>query len=53
MSIRADINKDDKKETLDACADMIEDYNKSNKDQLSEIEKLKLADVFGVDEDDD
>lgn len=53
LNLRADMDKEDKKETLDACTSLIDDYNKSNIDQQSEIEKLKLVDVLGVDEDEE
>lgn len=46
------MSKEDKKDTLDSCTSLLDDYNKQNKDQISDIEKLKLDFALGEDEDD-
>lgn len=53
LHIRGDMSKDEKNNTLEACASLIEDYNKQNKEQVSEIEKLKLDMNFGIDDEEE
>lgn len=44
MALRSNLDKQTKEDIIDACAQLIADYNKNNKDTQSEIEKLKLVD---------
>jgi hypothetical protein len=53
LNLRSDLNKESKNDTLEACANLIADYNKQNKNQVSDIEKLRLAENFGVDEEEE
>jgi hypothetical protein len=48
MHIRFDLDKDRKKDTIEGCKELIDDYNKHNKDD----ETTRLVDVLGMDEDD-
>ena len=51
MQIRYDIDKERKKETIQACKELLEDYNKHNQDEVMDVEKMKLLEVLGQDED--
>ncbi len=48
MSIRHDLTKEERKETADACKDLLDDYNKTNADQ--EDDKGRFMDVLGQDD---
>ena len=50
MALRSNLDKQTKEDIIDACAQLIADYNKNNKDTQSEIEKLKLVDQLGIDD---
>ena len=47
------MSKDEKANNIESCTSLIEDYNKTNKEQQSEIERLKLDQNFGIDEDEE
>jgi hypothetical protein len=47
MSIRFDLDKDRKKDTIEACRELLDDYNKHNLDDESVAEKARLVEVLG------
>lgn len=53
LSLRSNMDKKAKEDILEACGDLIADYNKNNKDTQSEVDKLKMIDVMGVDEEEE
>lgn len=53
LNIRGDMSKDEKANNLESCTSLIDDYNKTNKEQQSEIERLKLDSNFGIDEEEE
>ena len=49
MNIRYDLDKDRKRDTIEACKDLIDDYNRNNQDDDTKC----LVDVLGQDDDDE
>lgn len=47
MHIRYDLEKERKRDTMEACKDFLDDYNKHNKDDDSIADKARLVDVLG------
>jgi hypothetical protein len=45
MQIRYDLDKERKKDTIQACSELLEDYNKHNHDEDSE--RGRLVEVLG------
>jgi hypothetical protein len=43
MQIRQDMSKEERKDTIEACTDLISDYNKHSTDE----EEKRLMDVLG------
>ena len=48
MAIRHDMSKEQRKDTIDACQDLLEDYNKH---AVDEEDKGRFMDVLGQDDD--
>ncbi len=48
MAIRYDMSKEQRKDTIDACQDLLEDYNKH---AVDEDDKGRFMDVLGQDDD--
>lgn len=53
MCLRYDMDKEKKKDTIDSCKELLDNYNKTNKDEPSIVENSRLLDVLGMDEDDE
>lgn len=51
MSIRTDMNKERKKETIEACSDMIHEYNVHNPHESNKTSRFLT--VLGMEEDEE